>query len=95
MQITITGHHVDVTPALHDYVTKKLEKLERRFSNITHVHVVLSLDKKFQQKAEATVHLAKAEIHAFSEEKDMYAAIDGLADKLTAQVAKHKTKLKR
>ncbi len=93
MQVTITGHHIEVTPALKDYVTEKLEKVHKRFSNITTAHVTLTVAKKFQQKAEATLHLAKGEIHAECESEDMYAAIDLLVDKLDRQVIKHKEKM--
>ena len=95
MQINLTGHHIDITPALRDYVNNKFQKIQRYFSNITNVHVILSVDKKFQQKAEARLHLAKAEVFAESEADDMYAAIDLLIDKLDRQVLKHKEKLKQ
>ncbi len=95
MQINLTGHHVDITPALRDYVTNKFQKIQRYFSNITNVHVILSVDKKFQQKAEARLHLARAEVFAESEADDMYAAIDLLIDKLDRQVLKHKEKMKQ
>ncbi|MFO1258374.1 MAG: ribosome-associated translation inhibitor RaiA [Gammaproteobacteria bacterium] len=93
MQINITGHHVDVTPALKEYVTSKFQKIQRHFSNITNVHVILSVDKKFQQKAEATVNMSRSELFAESQDEDMYAAIDALVDKLDRQVIKHKEKL--
>lgn len=93
MQINITGHHVELTPALRDYVNNKMQKIQRIFSQITNVHVILSVDKKFQQKAEARVLLSKAEIVAESESENMYAAIDTLIDKLERQVVKHKEKL--
>lgn len=93
MQINITGHHVEVTPALHTYVNEKFEKIHRLFSNITSVHVTLTVDKKYQQKAEAEVNLARAKLFASSESEDMYAAIDLLIDKLGRQVVKHKEKL--
>ena len=93
MQINVTGHHVDITPPLRDYVTTKMEKIHRYFTNITNVHVILSVHKKFQQKAEATIHLSRGEIYASSEANDMYAAIDLLIDKLDRQVIKHKEKL--
>ncbi len=95
MQINITGHHVDITPALRDYVTNKMQKIQRVFSNITNVHVVLNVDKKFQQKAEARIHVAKAEIFAEAESEDMYAAIDLMMEKLDRQVLKHKEKMKQ
>jgi putative sigma-54 modulation protein len=93
MQITVTGHHVDVTQSMHDYVTSKMEKLERHFDNVTDVHVILSVEK-LNQKAEATVHLSGQNIFADDVQEDMYAAIDGLVDKLDRQVVKHKEKLK-
>jgi putative sigma-54 modulation protein len=93
MQVQITGNHVDLTPTLENYVNEKLQKIQKKFNNITNVHVTLSIDKKFQQKAEAHVHLARSEIHASSEDKDMYAGIDDLIDKLNKQVVSHKEKL--
>lgn len=93
MQINITGHHVDITPALRNYVQEKLQKIERHFSNITNVYVTLTVDKKFQQKAEAKVNLARGEVYAESESENMYAAIDLLVDKLDRQVVKHKEKM--
>lgn len=93
MQLNITGHHVEVTPALKSYVQEKIQKIQKRFSNITNVHVTLTVETKTLQKAEAIVNLAKAEIYASSEHEDMYAAIDGLIDKLDRQVIKHKEKL--
>lgn len=93
MQINITGHHVEVTPALQSYVQEKIEKIHKRFSQITNVHVTLTVETKTIQRAEATINLAKGNIHATSEHENMYAAIDGLIDKLDRQVIKHKEKL--
>ena len=93
MQINLTGHHVDITDALRQYVNSKIERLERHFDYVTNVHVVLSVEK-LQQKAEATMHVSGADVFADSVHEDMYAAIDGLVDKLDRQVKKHKEKLK-
>ncbi len=93
MQINITGHHVEITAPLKAYVEEKMQKLTRRFNNITNVHVVLTVEKQIHQKAEAHVHLARGDIHAHAEAEDMYAAIDSLIDKLERQVIKHKEKL--
>lgn len=93
MQLNITGHHVDVTPALKSYVEDKFKKIERRFNNITNIHVTLTVETKTLQRAEATVNLAKGEIHATAEHENMYAAIDALIDKIDRQVVKHKEKL--
>ncbi len=93
MQINITGHHLELTDALREYVTTKFEKLERHFDNITNVQVTLSVDKQ-RQKAEADMHISGGEVFATSEHEDMYAAIDGLTDKLDRQIIKHKEKMK-
>jgi len=92
MQLTITGHHIDVTPALKQKVESKLSKLERHFDHLTDVHCILTVEK-LQHKAEATVHLSGGTIHADATEEDMYAAVDSLVDKLARQVKKHKEKL--
>jgi putative sigma-54 modulation protein len=92
MQINLSGHHVDVTPALRDYVVSKFERLERHFDHMTNVHVVLTVEK-LRQKAEAKVHVAGNDLFAHVEHEDMYAAIDELIDKLDRQVRKHKERL--
>lgn len=94
MHMTISGHHVEVTQALKDYVSTKLGKVERHFDQITSTQVILSVDK-LVQKAEATIRAAGAEIFAIAEGTDMYAAIDELTDKLDRQIKKHKEKLQR
>ena len=92
MKIDISGHQIEVTPALRDYVRSKLERLARHFDNVLDVHVILSVDK-LDQKAEATMALSGRSLHAESVAEDMYAAIDLLADKLDRQVLKVKEKL--
>ena len=92
MQISVTGHHVEVTDALKSYVDNKFERLERHFDNVINVHVILSVEK-LRQKAEATMQVNGASVFADSVQEDMYAAIDGLTDKLDRQVIKHKEKM--
>ncbi|MEH0666757.1 ribosome hibernation promoting factor [Vibrio scophthalmi] len=92
MQINITGHHVELTDAMQDYVNEKFQKLERFFDHINNVHVVLRVEK-VRQIAEATLHVNQGDIHASSDEENMYAAIDSLVDKLVRQLNKHKEKL--
>ena len=94
MQINLTGHHVDITDSLRDYVNEKFKRLERHFDHINNVHVILSVEK-LRQIAEANIHLNGGEIFANSEATDMYASIDSLVDKLDRQVIKHKEKLIR
>lgn len=92
MQISVTGHHVDITESLKDYVDNKFARLERHFEHITNIHVILTVEKE-RQKAEATVHVNRGNLFADNEQDDMYAAIDGLIDKLDRQLVKHKEKL--
>jgi len=92
MQINLTGHHIEITTSLRQYVEEKFTKLERHFDQINNVHVILNV-QKMQQKAEAKLHLSGGEVFATSEGADMYAAIDSLIDKLDRQVIKHKEKL--
>ena len=92
MNLKISGRHLEITPALHEYVTGKLERVIRHFDHVIEVNTVLSVEK-LKQKAEATVHLAGKDIYVESISDDLYAAIDALADKLHRQVQKHKQKL--
>lgn len=92
MRIEISGHQIDVTQALRDYVQSKLQRLERHADNLLDARVILSVDK-LEQKAEATLNAAGRTLHAESVAEDMYAAIDLLADKLDRQVVKQKEKM--
>jgi len=91
MNIQITGHHVEVTAAIRDYVQAKLERVMRHFDHVIDAQVILSVDK-LVQKVEATLHLRGHDIFASSEDANMYAAIDSLADKLDRAVIRHKEK---
>ncbi len=92
MNINITGHHVEVTPALRDYVVGKIDRVLRHFDHVTTAHVVLSVEK-LRQKAEITLHVKGRDIYADAEDGDLYAAIDMLADRLDRQVLKHKERV--
>jgi len=92
MNLQVSGHHLEITPALRDYVTGKLERITRHFDNVIDVNVILSVDK-LKQKAEVTVHLAGKDVYVEMVDEDLYAAIDGLVDKLERQVQKYKQKL--
>jgi putative sigma-54 modulation protein len=91
MQLSLSGHHVDVTPSMRAYVEKKLERISRHFDHVIDVHCVLTVEK-LRQKAEATLHVRGSAIHADATEENMYTAIDLLADKLDRSVLKHKEK---
>ncbi len=94
MQINLTGHHLDITDSLRNYVTEKFERIARHFDHINNVHVILQVEK-VRQIAEAKLNVNGGEIFANSESEDMYASIDTLIDKLDRQVIKHKEKMKR
>ena len=91
MNLNLSGHHVDVTPAMRDYVTNKLARITRHFEQVIDVNVILSVDK-LSQKVEASVHLSGKDLFAECDDADMYAAIDALVDKLDRQILKHKEK---
>ncbi len=91
MHLNVTGHHVDITPALRSYVEKKLGRIVRHFDHVIDTHFVLTVEK-LQHKAEATLRVRGGTIHAVAIDADMYAAIDALADKLERRVRKHKEK---
>ena len=92
MQLSVSGHHVDVTDSLRGYVESKIERLERHFDLVSDVHCILTVEK-LRHKAEAQVSVNGGTIFAETTEEDMYAAIDGLVDKLDRQVRRHKEKM--
>ena len=89
MNLNLTGHHILITPAIRDYVTGKLARINRHFDHVIDVNVVMTVEK-LDQRIEANVHLSGKDIHVQSSEEDMYAAIDSLIDKLDRQVLRHK-----
>jgi putative sigma-54 modulation protein len=91
MNIQITGHHVEVTAAIREYLNGKLERVTRHFDHVIDINVILSVDK-LKQKVEATVHVRGKDIFAESDDPNMYAAIDSLIDKLDRSVIRHKEK---
>lgn len=92
MNLQISGHHIEVTPALREYVENKLDPVIRHFDKVIGVSVVLSVEK-LKQKAEATLHVPGKDMHVDESAEDLYAAIDSMFDKLDRQVQKYKQKL--
>ncbi len=92
MQLNVSGHHVEITESMRGYVASKIERLERHFDIVSDVHCILTVEK-LRHKAEAKVNVNGDTIYADNTEEDMYAAIDGLVDKLDRRVKKHKEKL--
>jgi putative sigma-54 modulation protein len=92
MQLSVTGHHIEITDSLRNYVDTKLARLERHFDHMTDIHCILTVEK-LEHKAEATIQVGGGTIHAEHVDGSMYAAIDILVDKLDRQIKKHKEKL--
>lgn len=93
MNLHMTGHHLEITPSMRDYVSSKMIRINRHFDHVIDVNMILSVEK-LRQKIEANVHLSGKDIFVESEDDDMYAAIDLLIDKLDRQIVKHKEKIK-
>ena len=97
MNLTISGHHLNVTPALRAYVMDKLDRVTRHFGQVVDVKVLLTVEKQKEkekrQRAECTIRVKGSDLFAESSHQDLYAAVDGLVDKMDRQVVRHKTKL--
>lgn len=91
MNFTVSGHHVSVTPSIHDYVVAKFSRINRHFDHVIDVNVILSVEK-LAQKCEVNVHVRGKDIFVETVDENMYAAIDTLADKLDRQILKYKDK---
>lgn len=97
MNCTISGHHLELTPAIREYVQSKLERIKLHFDQVIDISVILTVDKitkkEKRQKAEINLHVKGKDLHAESIAHDLYAAIDALIDKLDRQVIKYKDKM--
>ncbi|HUJ01319.1 MAG TPA: ribosome-associated translation inhibitor RaiA [Usitatibacter sp.] len=93
MNLHLTGHHVEITAAIRDYVVAKLERINRHFDHVIDVNVIMTV-QKLEQQIEANVHLSGKDIHVCCNDGDMYAAIDQLMDKLDRQVIRHKERFR-
>ena len=97
MNLTISGHHLEVTPALRGYVIQKLDRVMRHFDQVVDVRVLLSVEKQKEkegrQRAECNIHVKGSDLFAESASEDLYAAVDDLVDKLDRQVVRHKDKV--
>ena len=98
MNLTISGHHLEVTPALRSYVTAKLDRITRHFDQVVDVKVLLSVEKQKEkdrrQRAECNIHVKGSDLFAECSNQDLYAAVDELVDKLDRKVVRHKDKIK-
>ncbi len=97
MNLTISGHHLNLTPALRTYVTDKMDRITRHFDQVVDVRVLLTVEKQKEkekrQKAECNIHVKGSDLYAESSNADLYAAVDELIDKMDRQVVRHKDKI--
>ena len=97
MNLTISGHHLEVTPALRDYVITKLDKITRHYDKVVDVKVILTVEKQKEkerrQRAECNIHVKGNDMYAQSAHEDLYAAVDDLVTKLDRQVVRHKDRI--
>ncbi|RTZ43122.1 ribosome-associated translation inhibitor RaiA [Candidimonas sp. SYP-B2681] len=92
MNLSITGRHLDITPAIRQYVTEKLARVARHFDNVIDTQVILSIEP-LKHTADITMRLRGKDIHCEAADENLYAAIDLLADKIDRQVLKYKSKI--
>jgi putative sigma-54 modulation protein len=97
MNLTISGHHLEVTPALREYVRTKLDRVTRHFDQVVDINVLLTVEKlkekELRQRAEVTLRVKGKDIFIEQSNEDLYAAIDQLMDKLDRQVCRHKDRV--
>ena len=97
MNLTISGHHLEVSPALREYVRTKLDRVTRHFDQVVDINVLLTVEKlkekERRQKAEVTLHVKGKDIFIEQSHEDLYAAIDQLMDKLDRQVCRYKDRV--
>jgi putative sigma-54 modulation protein len=97
MNLTISGHHLEVTQALRSYVTTKLDRITRHFEQVVDIKVILTVEnqkeKERRQRAECNIHVRGNDMFAESSHQDLYAAVDELVDKLDRLVGRYKTRL--
>src|SRR5690606_4711553 len=97
MNLTISGNHLELTPAIREYVQNKLERITRHFDHVIDVTVTLGVeqlaDKTRRQRAEMNLRLKGKVLHIESFAQDLYAAIDTLIDKVDRQVLRYKDKV--
>jgi len=98
MNLTISGHHLEVTPALNNYVKTKLDRITRHFDQVVDIKVLLTVEKQKEkerrQRAECNIRVKGSDLFAESSHEDLYAAVDELVDKLDRQVMRHKDRIR-
>lgn len=91
MSLTITGRHLEITPAIREYVHTKTARVLRHFDQVIDAQVMLSIEP-LKHTAEITMRLRGKDLHCAASDDNLYAAIDLLVDKADRQVIKYKSK---
>lgn len=94
MQVNVRGKNLEVTPALREYVEKKLSRIGKHFDEELGAHVNLCVERNLH-KVEVTVTVGALILRGQESSDDMYGSVDLVIDKLERQVRKFKTRVYR
>lgn len=92
MSVNVKGRNIDVTPALKEYVEKKITKVTKQFKTVGDISAVLKVEKG-NHIVEITVPASGILLRAQETTKDMYSSIDLVVEKIERQIHKYKTRL--
>ncbi|MFP3322336.1 ribosome-associated translation inhibitor RaiA [Planococcus sp. SIMBA_160] len=97
LQFNIRGENIEVTPAIREHIEKKVEKIERFFTDGANATAMVNLKtyNHNQTKVEVTIPMKNLTLRAEERHDDLYAAIDLIVSKLERQIRKYKTKVNR
>ncbi|MFH2144732.1 MAG: ribosome-associated translation inhibitor RaiA [Candidatus Omnitrophota bacterium] len=93
MQIRISGRHFELTQALKEHISKRVERFKKYLDNIIDVHAILGVEK-YRQYVEISVFGKRLKITEKSVETDMYAAIDKVCLRIEQTLRRYKDKVK-
>ncbi len=94
MQIAVTFRHMDTSEPVRSYLEEKLLRVKKYIDEPIDAQAVLSVAKKIRHSAEVTLVAKGITIKGSEQTNDMYAAIDGMVDKIERQLKRYKEKLK-
>jgi len=96
MRYNIHGSKVNVTDSIKKYIEDKLGKLDKYFESPEDITATVQIKKSgIYDKVEVTIPIKKAILRAEDSNKDVFAAVDLVLDKLERQIRKNKTKLRK
>ena len=95
MKYNIRGDKLEITDAINNYVESKLDRLNKYFKEDDILANVLLRVRGNSQIIEVTIPTTKFILRSEEEDKDLYAAIDLVTDKLERQIRKNKTRLNK